>query len=337
MTSFLIFVLSISLIIGTIGIFVDLPTVKITSRNQGKILAAVSYLSLLLLASDGTKYGLLVLLFVATFLTGLAGLIYPIKRIGIQDRKIAAMIFLFSFLPVMLTALAFEKHGDSQILYYKITQMREATQKAEQERRERVAYEEKLKTENPDAYAKLLADKDAEMTKQTEAARRAADAEKKAIDDRAAMLSGFSVLLLLGVFVWIGWLGSAIKVEILAGDFKTGFVSIYSIPFKGKRITLKSPDGKGKVLQRWKVEQIYLSELDSVDEVTKENEKKFAGALGAGLVGGAIFGGAGLLAGALAGGRKSKVAFAAKFKDGRKFLATVDGKNFLMLKAAAFK
>jgi hypothetical protein len=104
-----------------------------------------------------------------------------------------------------------------------------------------------------------------------------------------------------------------------------------------KYITLKSLNGGNRILKRWKTEKISLSELSMVDEVTKNNEKKFAGSLGAGLVGGAIFGGAGFLAGALSGGSKTKVAFIATFKDGRKFMGTVDGKNYLLLKAAAFK
>ena len=158
-------------------------------------------------------------------------------------------------------------------------------------------------------------------------------------DARVALISLAIIPTIIVLPVLLVWLASATRVEVLAGDFKAGLTSIYTVPFRGRKyITLKSPNGGGsKMLKRWKTEKISLSELGAVDEVTKDNEKKFVGSLKAGLVGGAIFGGAGLLAGALSGGSKTKVAFSATFNDGRKFLGVVDGKHFLVLKAAAFK
>lgn len=155
-------------------------------------------------------------------------------------------------------------------------------------------------------------------------------------DARVVLISLAIIPTIIALPILLVWLASATRVEILAGDFKAGLTSIYTVPFRGRKyITLKSPNA-GK-LKRWKTEKISLSELGAVDEVTKDNEKKFVGSLKAGLVGGAIFGGAGLLAGALSGGSKTKVAFSATFNDGRKFLGVVDGKHFLVLKAAAFK
>lgn len=227
------------------------------------------------------------------------------------------------------------------MLSYKAEQQRTDKVAIEKKRQEMLAQEEKMKLEQPEAYAKMMADKEAEsrtqLAKQNEVSQKEAMTRQKAVDSQAAVVSTIVVVLFFALIAWIGWLGSAIKTEILAGDFKTGIAPIYHIPFKGKYITLKSSDGGTKMLKKWKVEKISLSELDAVDEVTKENEKKFGGSLGASLVGGAIFGGAGLLAGALSGGSKTKIAFAATFKDGRRFLGTVDGKEFLVLKAAAFK
>lgn len=44
----------------------------------------------------------------------------------------------------------------------------------------------------------------------------------------------------------------------------------------------------------------------------------------------------GLLAGLILGGNKKEVTFVAKFKDGRKMLATTDSKSFTKMQAATF-
>ncbi|QMU61164.1 MAG: hypothetical protein GKR92_05395 [Gammaproteobacteria bacterium] len=51
---------------------------------------------------------------------------------------------------------------------------------------------------------------------------------------------------------------------------------------------------------------------------------------------GVFLGPAGLLAGLLAGGKKKQITFVCKFKDGRKFLATVPSKVYMEISASVF-
>ena len=83
-------------------------------------------------------------------------------------------------------------------------------------------------------------------------------------------------------------------------------------------------------------ESIPGSSLDSVEIATEENVKKLSGTVGWGLAGGVLLGPVGLLAGLLIGGKKKEVTFVAKFKDGRKLLATTDSKTFTNIQVAAF-
>ena len=77
--------------------------------------------------------------------------------------------------------------------------------------------------------------------------------------------------------------------------------------------------------------------IESVELVTEENQKKFVGSAGWGLVGLATLGPLGGLAGVLAGGNKKEVCFACKLKDGRNFLATADSRTYQAFLAASFK
>lgn len=83
-------------------------------------------------------------------------------------------------------------------------------------------------------------------------------------------------------------------------------------------------------------ESIPLSELESVDVASEESVKRIGGTVGWGVAGGVILGPVGLLAGLLLGGKGKDVTFVARFKDGRKLLATTDSKSFTKLQAAAF-
>lgn len=83
-------------------------------------------------------------------------------------------------------------------------------------------------------------------------------------------------------------------------------------------------------------ESIAASELASVDVASEENVKKVGGTVGWGVAGAALLGPAGLVAGLLLGGRGKEVTFVAVFKDGRKMLASTDGKTFTKLQAAVF-
>lgn len=86
----------------------------------------------------------------------------------------------------------------------------------------------------------------------------------------------------------------------------------------------------------WLGEKIPLGELETVEVASEENVKKIAGTVGWGAAGALLLGPVGLLAGALLGGKRKEVTFVAKFKDGRKLLATTDSKAFIQLQAAVF-
>jgi len=77
-----------------------------------------------------------------------------------------------------------------------------------------------------------------------------------------------------------------------------------------------------------------LSEVETVDIASEESVKKIGGTIGWGAAGGLVLGPAGLLAGLLLGGKSKDVTFVARFKDGRKMLATADSKTYTKLLAA---
>ncbi len=115
------------------------------------------------------------------------------------------------------------------------------------------------------------------------------------------------------------------KIKVHAGDFLEGDArySFGSLTLRTKDHTLVG-------------ETIPITELEVVDIATEENVKKLAGTVGWGVAGAVILGPVGLLAGLLLGGKKKKVTFIAKFKDGRKLLASTDSKTFTKLQAAVF-
>jgi len=83
-------------------------------------------------------------------------------------------------------------------------------------------------------------------------------------------------------------------------------------------------------------ESISEKQLEFIEIASEENVKKLGGTLGWGAIGGVALGPVGLLAGLLMGGKKKQVTFIAKFKDGRKLLASTDSKTFTNLQAACF-
>lgn len=116
------------------------------------------------------------------------------------------------------------------------------------------------------------------------------------------------------------------KVKVHAGDFvanSDGQFSFGSLILKTQAHPLIG-------------ETLILSQLSEVDIATEENVKRMGGTVGWGAAGALVLGPVGLLAGLLMGGRGKDVTFAAKFKDGRKLLATTDSKTFTKLKAAVF-
>ncbi|HEX5340354.1 MAG TPA: hypothetical protein VFX47_05695 [Gammaproteobacteria bacterium] len=114
-------------------------------------------------------------------------------------------------------------------------------------------------------------------------------------------------------------------VKVHAGDFLKGDgqISFGSLVLKTKE-------------HSWVGESIPFSALETVDVASEESVKKIGGTVGWGAAGAVILGPVGLLAGLLLGGKKKEVTFVAKFKDGRKLLATTDSKSFTKLQAAVF-
>lgn len=84
-------------------------------------------------------------------------------------------------------------------------------------------------------------------------------------------------------------------------------------------------------------EAVHASKFVTLEAASEDSVKKVGGAIGWGVVGGAIAGPLGLIAGALLGGNKKDVTFVAEIDDGRKFMGTIDSKSFIKLQAAAMK
>lgn len=115
------------------------------------------------------------------------------------------------------------------------------------------------------------------------------------------------------------------KVTVHAGDFTKGRGDFFFDAFVLK--TEAHPFGG---------ERVGIDELAEVAEASEESVKRLGGTVGWGAAGAIVLGPVGLLAGLLLGGRGKDVTFVAKFKDGRKLLATTDSKTFTKLKAAVF-
>lgn len=115
------------------------------------------------------------------------------------------------------------------------------------------------------------------------------------------------------------------KITVHAGDFLKGETAVgeWSMLLKTKA-------------HRWLGEEVYISELESVEIASEESVKRVGGAVGWGVAGAVILGPVGLLAGLLVGGKGKDVTFVAQFKDGRKMLATTDSTTFTRLQAAVF-
>jgi hypothetical protein len=80
-------------------------------------------------------------------------------------------------------------------------------------------------------------------------------------------------------------------------------------------------------------ESIPSTELEYLALANEETVKKLGGTVGWGAAGGLLLGPIGLLAGLLLGGKKTKVTFVAKFKDGRKMIASTDPKTWVEIQA----
>jgi hypothetical protein len=118
---------------------------------------------------------------------------------------------------------------------------------------------------------------------------------------------------------------SAIRVH--AGDFKIGSNHFF---VTDGRLLMAVP---GRWFRTW----IPISEVSTLERASEESVKRVGGSLGWGIAGGALLGPIGLLAGLLAGGQATDVTFVCTFKDGRKFLGTIDSKAYTKMSAALFK
>ena len=112
---------------------------------------------------------------------------------------------------------------------------------------------------------------------------------------------------------------------IHAGDFRKGRIEYYMRELR--LIEATNPT---------RVKKFPLNELATVEIATEESVKRLGGTVGWGAAGALLLGPVGLLAGLLLGGRKKEVTFVARFKDGRKFLATTDPKVYRKLLSACF-
>ncbi|MTI95926.1 MAG: hypothetical protein FH749_10660 [Firmicutes bacterium] len=115
------------------------------------------------------------------------------------------------------------------------------------------------------------------------------------------------------------------KVRVHAGDFLKG-----SGEFGFGAFALRTAQ------HRFFGERIPASSIEELEVVTERDVKKLSGTLGWGAIGGIAFGPVGLLGGLLIGGRRTQVTFVARFKDGRKLLASTDSKTYSKIRAACF-
>lgn len=115
------------------------------------------------------------------------------------------------------------------------------------------------------------------------------------------------------------------KITIHAGDWAKGQGSFgfgaFALPKEGAFAGFETVRGDA---------------LESVELASEDAVKRVGGTVGWGLTGAVLLGPVGLLAGLLAGGRGKNVTFIAKFKDGRKILATTDSKVFVKIQALVF-
>jgi hypothetical protein len=114
------------------------------------------------------------------------------------------------------------------------------------------------------------------------------------------------------------------RISVVAGDFLKGEGQLAM-----NNLVLPSQKAPGG-------EAIPLSELATVEAATEETARDLVGTIGWGAAGAVILGPVGLLAGLLLGGKKKEITFIARFKDGRKLLATADSATYTRLIAAVF-
>jgi hypothetical protein len=114
-------------------------------------------------------------------------------------------------------------------------------------------------------------------------------------------------------------------IKVLAGDISKG-----SWDFTGMfRTAIMTKGLFGETID-------FAKETENIEQLNEEKVKKLIGTAGWGLAGAALLGPLGAIGGMLLGGNKKEVTFSCYLKDGRKFMATTDGKTWQKILAARF-
>ncbi len=119
------------------------------------------------------------------------------------------------------------------------------------------------------------------------------------------------------------------KIKVYAGDLKECTWKFSFRSLKMSRIQ------KGFLWNRT-ISISFKKDIEDIEQLTEEKVKKISGTLGWGVAGGVLLGPLGAIGGMFVGGNKKEVAFACYLKDGRKFMATTDGKTWQKIMSATF-
>ena len=121
-------------------------------------------------------------------------------------------------------------------------------------------------------------------------------------------------------------------IKVVAGDLREGkwhFSAIFD------NLLMSYTDPSGFSIMPDEVIKL-VHDVERVEVLTEEKVKKLAGTAGWGVAGAVLLGPLGAVGGLLLGGNKKEVAFAGYLNDGRKFMATTDGKTWQKIQAARF-
>jgi len=121
------------------------------------------------------------------------------------------------------------------------------------------------------------------------------------------------------------------KIKVQAGDLDKGtwqFTGMF-----GNAIMTRA----STTAHMWKGETYnFNTDVKNVELIDEDNVKKLAGTAGWGLAGAALLGPLGAIGGILIGGNKKEIAFVCHLNNGKKFMATTDGKSWKKIMAARF-
>ncbi|KAF1310773.1 hypothetical protein BLX42_12265, partial [Pseudomonas sp. SG-MS2] len=107
------------------------------------------------------------------------------------------------------------------------------------------------------------------------------------------------------------------RLTVQSGDFLQG-----EGEYRNGSLTLKTPRSPSPG------ERISLARISDLRLASLESNRSLGTALGWGMAGALVAGPVGLLAGLWLGGKEEEATFLATFKDGRKLMASTDGKTW---------